>query len=164
MADPRVTTPREMPRDSQTRAAEARMQVWKPVGSLPTVPDKDGFTHRWVRIASKGQPDEQNFYNRLQGGWEPCPRSEYPELARSILIRKGSDFGDNIELGGLLLCRRSAEMTEQEVAYINTQTDKQVRSVNKQSTLRQEVPTATVSIQSQATIRNRDGDVSVANG
>lgn len=160
MADTRTSTGRD-PRDLQTRAESARIQAWKPIGSLPELPPN----HRWVRISSMGQPDEQNFYKRQMAGWEPCPRDQYPELAKAIMARKGSQFEGYIEMGGLLACRRSPEMTRAEVDYINQQTDMQVRSVNKQTQLRQELgQDARVEVSSQTTIRGRDGSSSVVNG
>jgi len=61
-------------------------------------------------------------------GWEPCKAEEYPELMVQSDI--GSRFVDNIEIGGLLLCRAPKEKMEARQRHFNQVADNQMDSVD----------------------------------
>ena len=48
------------PRASETRESETRRKPWAPPSHLaaPTAPD--GFVHRWIRVAMRGEEDKMN--------------------------------------------------------------------------------------------------------
>ena len=93
-----------LPRTPVSRDSEQREQPWKPAPILP-VPDKrDGIDHRWVRSAMRGQADNINVSQALRDGWEPVLSSDYPEL--QIINDRNSQYQENVEVGGLLLCKR----------------------------------------------------------
>ena len=91
-------------RDDIDRDSEQREQPWKPAPILP-VPDKrPGIDHRWVRSAMRGQSDNINVSQALRDGWVPVLAVDYPEL--QIIPDRNSQYQENVEVGGLLLCKR----------------------------------------------------------
>ena len=55
-------------RASQTRAKEARKQVWTPPSSLDAPPAPTGYRHRWIRAESMGLDDAKNVMGKLRSG------------------------------------------------------------------------------------------------
>ena len=97
MADNRLT------RELESRAQLERPKQWAPAETLPE-PDKEpGFAYRWVRVSTLNQADPRNLSGKLREGWEPVKISEQPKF--QLLIDPASRFKDNIEIGGLLLCK-----------------------------------------------------------
>ena len=97
-------------RDMQTRAASSDRpkHVWTPPQVLPDIQKRDGWDHRWVRTSLVGKADNTNVSSRFREGWEAAPKSEYPEL--QVLTDRDTRFPDNVEIGGLLLCRAPTEV------------------------------------------------------
>ena len=97
MADNRI------PRDSQTREQNARPTSWKRPGILPDPIKMDGYDYRWVRVSITGSADARNISSRLGEGWTAVSIEEQPQM--KFFIDPNSRFKDNIEIGGLLLCK-----------------------------------------------------------
>jgi hypothetical protein len=81
---------------------------WQPAGKLPNPHPRDGIRFRWVRVSALGQSDAGNVSMRLREGWEPVRKEEVPELA-GVITDFNTKFPENIEIGGLLLCKTSEE-------------------------------------------------------
>lgn len=116
-------------RDTESREATQRTtDQWVQPSQLP-VPDKrDGWEHRWIRVASQGSADTRNLSKRLREGWEPVNAAEYKEL--KVVSDLGSRYPDGIEIGGLLLCRMPTEMVEQRNAHYEKVARQQMTSVD----------------------------------
>ena len=54
MADTRT------PRKSATRETETRRTPWAPPSHLAAPPPPEGFVHRWIRVAMRGEEDKMN--------------------------------------------------------------------------------------------------------
>ena len=122
MATNRIT------REVDTREFSERPKQWLPPELLPE-PDKEpGYTYRWIRSSTLGTADPRNLSSKFREGWEPVRIEEQPKFA--LLIDPNSRFKDNIEIGGLLLCKTPDEFVEQRNAYVNKQTAQQVEAVD----------------------------------
>ena len=67
------------PRKSETRETETRRKPWAPPSHLEAPTPPDGFVHRWVRVAMRGEEDKMNVNAKLREGWEPVRKDEYPD-------------------------------------------------------------------------------------
>ena len=122
MADKRT------PRDSETREASSRKKGWTPPSVLPEPDHKDGYKYRWVRTATQGAIDNTNVSSKFRQGWEPVRAEEHPEI--TALRDRNSQFQDNIEIGGLLLCKAPDEMVDERNAYYKDLAEKQSEAVD----------------------------------
>jgi len=115
-------------RELATRAMSERPKQWAPPELLPE-PDKEaGYAYRWIRVSMLGQTDPRNLSSKLREGWEPVRIEEQPKF--QLLIDPGSRFKDNIEIGGLLLCKAPENFVEQRSAYYQNQTQAQTEAVD----------------------------------
>jgi hypothetical protein len=73
----------------------------------------------------------------LREGWEPVKIEEQPKF--QLLIDPNSRFKDNIEVGGLLLCKTPQELVDQRNSYYQHQSEGQMESVDN-SLMRQNDP------------------------
>lgn len=122
MATNRIT------REIDNREFSERQKQWMPPELLPE-PDKEpGYIYRWIRSSTLGTADPRNLSSKFREGWEPVRIEEQPKFA--MLIDPNSRFKDNIEIGGLLLCKTPEEFVEQRNAYINKQTAQQTEAVD----------------------------------
>jgi len=64
----------------------------------------------------------------LREGWEPVRIEEQPKF--KLLANQEGRFKDNIEIGGLLLCKSPKELVEQRAAYYAKQTQDQTDAVD----------------------------------
>jgi hypothetical protein len=64
----------------------------------------------------------------MREGWEPVTLAEQPKF--QLLADPNSRFKDNIEVGGLLLCKTPSEFVEQRNAHYQRQTDNQIEAVD----------------------------------
>ena len=118
----------KLQRELATRAMSERPKQWVPPELLPE-PDKEaGYAYRWIRVSMLGQADPRNLSSKLREGWEPVRIEEQPKF--SLLIDPGSRFKDNIEIGGLLLCKVPEEFVGQRSAYYQNQTQAQTEAVD----------------------------------
>jgi len=122
MADNRLT------RELETRAQQERPKQWAPAETLPEPDKQAGFAYRWIRVSTLNQADPRNLSGKLREGWEPVKVSEQPKF--QLLIDPNSRFKDNIEIGGLLLCKTPSEFVEQRSAHFNDQTQAQTLAID----------------------------------
>ena len=114
-------------RETENREALARAQDWKPASTLPEPHPKDGVAYRWVRVSAYGHMDTNNVSGRLREGWEVVPKEDVPEFA-SVITDFGSKFPHGVEVGGLLLCRISAERAKAQQDYYENLARNQVKT------------------------------------
>jgi hypothetical protein len=74
------------------------------------------------------QQDAKNVSAKFREGWEPVRIEEQPKL--SFLADPNSRFKDNIEIGGLLLCKIPSEFMDQRRNYFANQNRAQIDSVD----------------------------------
>ena len=116
------------PREVTTRQQSVRPQQWKPPELLPEPDVQAGFKYRWIRVATNGQADPRNLSAKLREGWEPCRIEEQPKF--QLLVDPNSRYKDNIEIGGLLLCKTPIEFVEQRNSYYRQQSEQQMEAVD----------------------------------
>ena len=115
-------------RELESRATQERPKQWAPAELLPE-PDKEaGYAYRWIRVATLNQNDPRNLSAKLREGWEPVRIEEQPKF--QLLVDPNSRYKDNIEIGGLLLCKTPIEFVEQRNAYYAKQTASQTEAVD----------------------------------
>jgi hypothetical protein len=122
MAEQRV------PREVSNRQQSMRVENWKPPELLPEPDKQPGFAYRWIRVATNGQADPRNLSAKLREGWEPVRAEEQPKF--ELLVDPNSRYKDNIEIGGLLLCKTPSEFVNQRNTYYSKQTQAQTDAVD----------------------------------
>lgn len=116
------------PREIETRQQSERPMAWKPPELLPE-PDKEpGYEYRWIRVATLNNADPRNLSAKLREGWEPVKIEEQPKFA--LLADPTSRFRDNIEIGGLLLCKTPTDLVKQRNEYYAGMTESQTEAVD----------------------------------
>jgi len=126
-----------IPRETATRDTSARPKQWAPAELLPEPDKQPGYAYRWIRTSTLNSADPRNLSSKLREGWEPVDVSEQPRM--QLLIDPTSRFRDNIEIGGLLLCKTPTEFIEQRTQHFNNQTQAQTEAVDN-SLMRQSDP------------------------
>ena len=115
-------------RDVETRATYERPTEWSQPELLPE-PDKEaGFSYRWIRVSNLNVADPRNLSAKLREGWEPVRVEEQPKF--QLLVDPNSRFKDNIEIGGLLLCKTPTEFVQQRNAHYAKQSQAQTEAVD----------------------------------
>ena len=122
MAENRTT------RELNTRAVSERPKQWMPAELLPEPDKQAGYAYRWIRVSTLNQADPRNLSGKLREGWEPVRVEEQPKF--QLLVDPTSRFKDNIEIGGLLLCKTPEEFVDQRNTYYAKQTDAQTDAVD----------------------------------
>ena len=122
MADNRLA------RELENRESTARRKAWTPPQTLPSPNPEKGWVFRWVRTSMMGQSDPTNSSAKFREGWEPVKASEQPKLM--MQADPNGRFKDNIEIGGLLLCKAPAELMQQRDEYYAQQAKAQLQSVD----------------------------------
>ena len=122
-----MTTNRQ-DRELATRTMEEKPKQWSPPELLPEPVKMPGYSYRWIRVATLNTADPRNISAKLREGWEPVKIEEQPQF--QLLIDPNSRFKDNIEVGGLLLCKTPTELVDQRNAYYNKQTQAQAEAVD----------------------------------
>jgi hypothetical protein len=122
MAENRLT------RELETRTVQERPKQWMPPELLPEPDRQPGYDYRWVRVATLNTADPRNLSAKLREGWEPVTIEEQPKF--QLLVDPSSRFKDNIEIGGLLLCKTPVEFVEQRNDHVNKQTQAQTEAVD----------------------------------
>jgi hypothetical protein len=115
-------------RDLETRAVQERPKQWAPPELLPEPDKQPGFAYRWIRVSTLNNADPRNISAKMREGWEPVTLSEQPKF--QLLADPNSRFKDNIEVGGLLLCKTPVEFVDQRNEYYQNQTDSQIEAVD----------------------------------
>jgi hypothetical protein len=116
------------PREIATRQQEARPQQWKQPDLLPEPDKQEGYSYRWIRVSTLNNADPRNVSAKLREGWEPVKIEEQPKF--QLLADPNSRYKDNIEIGGLLLCKTPNEFVEQRNTYYSNQADAQMMAVD----------------------------------
>ena len=117
-----------LPRETTTRDTSARPKQLAPAELLPEPDKQPGYAYRWIRTSTLNAADPRNISSKLREGWEPVDISEQPRM--QLLIDPTSRFRDNIEIGGLLLCKTPIEFIEQRTQHFNNQTQAQTEAVD----------------------------------
>jgi len=117
------------PRTEETREKTARKRTWERPSALPTPEPRDGLCFRWIRTSTLGDSDNRNVSMRFREGYTPVKASDYPELR--VISDRNSQFPDNIEIGGLLLCSIPAEIVEDRSAQMAEKARQQMDSVDR---------------------------------
>jgi hypothetical protein len=115
-------------RELDNRESSKRKQQWTPPQTLPEPEPQDGWVFRWIRTSIMGQADPSNTSAKFREGWEPVKASEQPKLM--MQADPNGRFKDNIEIGGLLLCKAPAELMKQRDDYYAKQAQSQLQSVD----------------------------------
>jgi len=115
-------------RELETREITERPKQWMPAELLPEPDKQAGFKYRWIRIATLNQADPRNLSSKLREGWEPVRLEEQPKF--QLLADPNSRFKDNIEIGGLLLCKTPEELVDQRNAHYQKLTESQTNAVD----------------------------------
>ena len=116
------------PRESETREATSRKKSWAPPTVLPEPDKTDGWRYRWIRTSTMNNSDNTNVSSKFRQGWEPVKAEEHPEI--TVLRDRKSDFKDNIEVDGLLLCKAPEEFVKQRSDYFAKQTQAQTTAID----------------------------------
>jgi len=121
-------TANRKPRELENRVMAERPKQWTPPELLPEPIKEAGYSYRWIRTSTLNAADPRNLSAKLREGWEPVKIEEQPQF--QLLIDPTSRFKDNIEVGGLLLCKTPTEMVEQRNNYYAKQTEAQTEAVD----------------------------------
>ena len=124
-------------RELETRALTERPKQWMPPELLPEPDKQAGFAYRWIRVSTLNNNDPSNVAAKLREGWEPVTLNEQPKFR--LLADPNSRFKDNIEVGGLLLCKIPEEFMDQRANYYANLTNQQAEAVDN-SLMRQSDP------------------------
>ena len=106
-------------RELETRVVQERPKQWSPPELLPEPDKQPGFAYRWIRVATLNAPDPRNLSAKLREGWEPVKIEEQPQF--QMLVDPTSRYKDNVEVGGLLLCKTPVEFVQQRNAHYANQ-------------------------------------------
>jgi hypothetical protein len=115
-------------REFDTRAIYERPTQWQQPELLPEPDKQAGYSYRWIRVANLNTADPRNMSAKLREGWEPVRIEEQPRF--QLLVDPTSRFKDNIEIGGLLLCKTPTEFVQQRNAFYAKQTQAQTNAVD----------------------------------
>ena len=115
-------------REMQTRAMQERPKQWMPPELLPEPDKQPGFAYRWIRVSTLNTADPRNVSAKIREGWEPVKIEEQPKF--QLLVDPTSRFKDNIEIGGLLLCKTPVEFVQQRNKYYSDQARAQSLAVD----------------------------------
>jgi hypothetical protein len=117
-----------IPREVDTRQQDERPKQWQAPELLPEPDKQAGFAYRWIRVSMMNSADPRNLSSKLREGWEPVRAEEQPKF--QLLVDPDSRYKDNIEIGGLLLCKTPIELVQQRTEYYEKQTQSQTDAVD----------------------------------
>jgi hypothetical protein len=118
----------KLTRELTTRALAERPKQWMNPELLPEPDREPGYDYRWIRVSTLNNADPRNLSSKLREGWEPVSIEEQPKF--QLLADPASRYKDNIEIGGLLLCKTPKEFVEQRNAFVAKQTLAQTEAVD----------------------------------
>jgi hypothetical protein len=119
---------KRLDRELDTRELVERPKQWMPADLLPEPDKQAGFAYRWIRVSTLNNADPRNLSAKMREGWEPVRIEEQPKF--KLLADPSSRYKDNIEIGGLLLCKTPKEFVEQRNAHYTNVTESQTRAVD----------------------------------
>ena len=123
-----MATQNKLARELDTRDLAERPKQWQQPELLPEPDKQAGYAYRWIRVATMNQADPRNLSAKLREGWEPVRIEEQPKF--QLLVDPNSRYKDNIEVGGLLLCKTPVEFVQQRNAHYANQTQSQTEAVD----------------------------------
>ena len=115
-------------RSTDNRELSERPKQWAPPELLPEPDKQAGYAYRWIRVSTLNQSDPRNLSAKLREGWEPVRIEEQPMF--QLLGDPNSRYKDNIEIGGLLLCKTPEEFVEQRNSHYQKQAENQMVAVD----------------------------------
>jgi hypothetical protein len=115
-------------RELETRAVQERPKQWAPPELLPEPDKQPGYAYRWIRVSTLNAADPRNISSKLREGWEPVSIEEQPKYR--LLASGDGKFKDNIEIGGLLLCKTPEEFVAQRTEHYEKQTRAHTEAVD----------------------------------
>jgi hypothetical protein len=115
-------------REVETREVSSRPMQWQQPELLPEPDKQAGFAYRWIRVSTLNNADPRNLSAKLREGWEPVRVEEQPKF--QLLVDPQSRFKDNIEIGGLLLCKTPVEFVQQRNDFYAKQSASQTEAVD----------------------------------
>ena len=136
-------------RELESRTQSERPKQWSQPELLPEPDKQPGYAYRWIRVSTLQQSDPRNLSGKLREGWEPVNVDEQPQF--QLLVDPNSRFKDNIEIGGLLLCKTPVEFVNQRNKHYTDQADAQMRAVEN-TLMRQNDPRMPLFNEGQVTI------------
>lgn len=119
---------KRLDRELETREVVERPKQWMPADLLPEPDKQAGFAYRWIRVSTLNDADPRNLSAKIREGWEPVRIEEQPKF--KLLADPSSRYKDNIEIGGLLLCKTPEEFVSQRNAHYQNVTDSQTRAID----------------------------------
>ena len=122
MAEKRLT------REFDTRDVQERPKQWALPEILPEPDKQPGYNYRWIRVSTLNNADPRNLSAKLREGWEPVALEEQPKF--KLLADPNSRYRDNIEIGGLLLCKTPTDCVQQRTQHFANQTQAQTDAVD----------------------------------
>jgi len=122
MAENRLT------RELETRAVQERPKQWALPETLPEPDTQAGYSYRWIRVSTLNAADPRNLSAKLREGWEPVLIEEQPKFR--LLADPNSRYRDNIEIGGLLLCKTPTDFVDQRTQHFAKQAQAQTDAVD----------------------------------
>lgn len=117
------------PRSATTREETMRRKPWAPPSHLAAPQAPEGYVHRWIRVAMRGEEDKMNVHSKLREGWVPVRGDEYPDY-EAPTIDEGR-YSGIIGQGGLMLCRIPIETANERSAYYGLRTREQMQAVDQ---------------------------------
>jgi len=116
------------PRELEERLMVERPKQWMPAELLPEPDKQPGYQYRWVRVSTLNAADPRNVSGKLREGWEPVGIEEQPKF--QLMVDPSSRYKDNIEIGGLLLCKTPTDFVRQRDEYFAKQSQAQMDAVD----------------------------------
>ena len=123
-----MVTQNKLARELDTRDMAERPKQWQQPELLPEPDKQPGYAYRWIRVSTMNAADPRNLSAKLREGWEPVRIEEQPKF--QLLVDPNSRYKDNIEVGGLLLCKTPIEFVEQRNKHYANQTNAQTEAVD----------------------------------
>ena len=136
-------------RSTQSREKTTRRKPWAPPSRLEAPDPPEGFKHRWIRTASRGEDDSMNVHAKLREGWEPVRADQYTN-ADFATIEEGKHAGV-IGNGGLMLARMPEETVKERNAYYRDRTRDQMTAVD-QDLMKEQHPSMPISNERQSRV------------
>jgi hypothetical protein len=124
-------------RDIDNREFNERPKQWTQPELLPEPDKQAGYAYRWIRVSTLNNADPRNLSAKLREVWEPVSLEEQPKF--KLLADPNSRYKDNVEIGGLLLCKTPVEFVQQRNEHYAKQSDMQTQAVD-QTLMRQSDP------------------------
>ena len=115
-------------RELESRTQTERPKSWQPASALPEPDKQPGYAYRWIRVSNLSVADPSNVSAKMREGWEPVQVEEQPKF--HMMVDPNSRFKNNIEVGGLLLCKIPEEFMVQRSEHFAKMNRDQIESVD----------------------------------